>query len=146
MVSRNVMVLSMLFISIMLFLGCASSVKLTNDKIFYKGLSKCEGTQVEVSFTYDAQTSTINDFKSIESCIGGKNLGGWELGEIMVGKDGSFSRFSKNGHLIIKGIITPSGEISGEFGKVSYVIYCGQGFDPRYKFDTCDKWTASPVK
>ena len=37
------------------------------EGISYRGMSKCEGLQLEVSFTYDSAASTIKDFTSLDS-------------------------------------------------------------------------------
>ena len=132
-----------LFLSVLFIITWVFVPKLEADEIIYKGVSKCGGRQLEVSFVYDLSSSTIKDFKQIHSCVEEINNGEGTISEhtqtpIAV-KDNKFSS-----SLVAEGFISPSGKASGKIlGRMQYMqVQCS---DKNF-YHNCTDWVAEPQK
>jgi hypothetical protein len=106
--------------------------------VSYKGQSKCGTMQVEIYFTYDVSASTINNFKTKDTCVEGKSETSWAVKDsIKVNTDGSFSYKDKYGNGV-NGRITSNGKASGELLEGSLLLKCA---DEKFH-KTCTQWTA----
>jgi hypothetical protein len=114
--------------------------------ILYRGVSKCEGTQIEVSFAFDPSTSKITDFVAVGGCSDGTGAKSKRTFDepIEVKPDGSFSYKDKSDFFggFVKGTITSVGKASGEIGPSTVEFHCGDG---KY-YPECGKWTALASK
>lgn len=108
--------------------------------INYKGLTKCEGRQLDISFVYDPTSSTIKNLKIAHSCAPGINdkTGGVTLTiDKPIKLEGN--KFIINS--IIEGNIFSNGSASGKILE-QIRTKCSDG-----KFyNNCVDWVANPPK
>jgi hypothetical protein len=130
-----------LFFVIILILSMISIVpNLEAKDIYYKGLTNCEGRQLEISFVYDSTSSTIKNLKISHSCAPGINdkTGGVTLtiDKPIKLEDNKFIIPS-----IIEGSIATEGSASGKILE-QIRTKCSDG-----KFyNNCVDWVADPQK
>jgi len=107
----------------------------------YRGVSKCLGMTVTVTFAYDRAASRINEFSSENACAAGGTHSLWKVEEpISVKADGSFFHADKGGNWV-NGRITPDGRASGTFSPSPFTLMCKDG-----SFQECTNWAASPAR
>ncbi len=124
---------------ITLTLAAASSSCAAVQSGFYKGVEKCDKTEVEVSFTLDVTKSIVKDFKSHHRCADGKSVYQWNPEAVIeVQQDGRFNYKDQYGSTV-SGRIVPGGKAKGEFIQPVSTIGCNDGnFYP-----PCRTWSVS---
>lgn len=104
-------------------------------ELHFKGVSKCDGIQVEVSFIYNAIASTITGFKATHACTKGSGEAEWQAKvTIKLQKDGSFYYKDKYDNFV-RGAITSGGKAHGELSELPLSMVCGGTSYPG-----CTKW------
>lgn len=124
----------------------------------YRGTSKCEGIELDISFIYDSKEVAIKDLKTIAKRLDGQASITWApKTTIKVNKDGTFNFEDEEGNAItlnskiekirfytdqknqfINGTLLPTGQASGETGgRIK-----GIG-DEKTNYNLCDKWNAT---
>lgn len=120
---------------------CSAAESQASTGANYRGVTKCEGMQVEVSFSHDEVQSMIHDFTSSQSCLQGKGAVRWEAKKgLPVGPDGTFKYKDEHGNSVTGKIA--SGKASGDLKDgMGISIVCGDASHP-----FCKSWTADRAK
>jgi hypothetical protein len=115
----------------------------SKSKAEYRGISRCERTQVEVTFDYDPIQQIIKNFVAFHSCIGSPPGISWTINQdVAVQPNGQFSYEDKYGNFA-KGTISKNSKASGELGSYSAVdvLTCKDG----NQYRLCSQWRAAPA-